>query len=273
MQGMQPTFEVSETVRNSHAFVKENKAILWDIVKSVAPYLVVLHFIDSIVTAMYYPPDSESSFGIGALIASYFYTVILINWHRVVIWGPDKFIKMNPLRPKGHELSFLGMGIVIGLIPILIIFLGITLPLTFLKGDGILGLSLAVSSIFIAVIFSYYFTSKLSFYFPAKATMDHVTFKDSFKLTKGYVWKMTLCLFLCYLKIMLLLIPYIVLSGVVGYFSTFYLNSMTAEIIIFILTLPSILYFTPMFYVYVATTLSNYYMHAMQTRGDEIATA
>lgn len=271
MQGMQPAFEVSETVRNSHAFVKENKAILWDIIKSVAPYLVILHLIDSIITAMYYPPDSKSSFGIGALIASYFYTVILINWHRVVIWGPDKFIKMNPLRPKGHELSFLGMGIVIGLIPVLIIFLGITLPLTFLKGDDIIGLPLTFLSIFITAMFSYYFVTRLSFYFPAKATMDHVTLKDSFKLTKGYVWKMTLSYFLCCLKLIVLLIPYIALSGVVGYFSTFYLNSMAAEIIIFLFSLPSILYFTPVFYVYFAMTLSNYYMHAMQTR--EIATA
>src|SRR5688572_15226664 len=106
MKHFTPVLHNSEAAKNAREFVKENKDIFWTIVKPVLPYLVGLSFLDTLITALYFS-ESQQGFQVGSIISSYFYASILINWHRVVINGPDRWEPMELFKPKKHELAFI----------------------------------------------------------------------------------------------------------------------------------------------------------------------
>ncbi len=260
-----PTYRTKETSRNIRIFIEDNMPIFWQIMKPLMPFIVGLLFLDAVLDAFVLPQEGEHTpqSGIGSLLSSYFYTALVIDWHRVVIHGPENFTPMNPLKPKKHELAFLGMGIVLG-IGLFLIMIVAMLPGVFLGPVGIfLSVILALGSVF-------YFGYKFSFYFPAKAVDNAITFRESFRLTKGYLWKLIATGIRASAKLWLLLLAYILVVFAVMA-SMAFITSGTGplfHLVVFLIQLPMALYFQPLLTIIGVTALSNYYMHAMQNKAE-----
>lgn len=261
-----PTFGFRETSRNARNFVKENMTAFWDIFKPLAVYIVVLTVIDLALTLFFVEPDPETGdrepIAIGGMIANYFYTCLVISWHRVVIHGPNQYEPMNPFKPKKSELAFIGVGLLIFFIPFLIGFAG-AFGLSFLDQRMLLvgfGLIMLVLITFITV--------RLSFYFPAKATEQNLTLQKAFEVSKGYVLRLIAVPFLASIRVLLAMILFVVVIAVLGsmaFLSSSPEGSDIADIFGTILALPVLLYFQPIMTVLGVTVLSNYYLHAQKS--------
>lgn len=254
-----PTFNVRETKKNVKEFIADNKIVFWNILKPLLPWIIGLNLLDTIITIFYFS-DSENGFSLGNLITVYFYTCLIITWHRVVIYGPNNYITMNPFKPKRHELVYIGMGILLGLLTFIATILG---GLTFMISP-----ILAAILIFLVIISAYYLGYKFCFYFPAKATNSSITFKESYQLTTGYFWKFAGTMFMAPLKFILLLFGYMFLGLILSTIVAMVIPSTSiAHIVSFLFYVPLTIYFYPILYVFGVTVLSNYYQHAIQRKG------
>ena len=261
-----PTLGIKETAQNANNFVKENIPVFWDIFKPFVPYVAVLAILDIVVTEFFMPIDPDTNeayeFPLGGLISSYFYTCLAITWHRVVIHGADNYEPMNPFNPKKSELAFIGMGI--GLF--LAMFLG-----GFIFGFGAALINPVLILLVIPLmIFGTYAWTKVMFYFPAKATGRHISLKESFRMTTGYVWKMIASSFVAYLKLFFIMLGYLIAGFIIIAGLSFVALSIgineqiTATILGTIFTMPIVAFFQPLFAIIWVTVLSNYYQYVMQ---------
>lgn len=263
-----PTLNIMETSRNIQYFVKENKSTLFEIFKPLVPYIVGLLLIDLIITIFMQKSGSKFEFSLGSIFSAYFFAVLMITWHRVVIHGPDKYERMNPLKPKKNELMFMGMWILIFLataIVFVIVGVACLAAVTLGKISGLVALIIAFA---VLIIGGTYISYRFFFYFPAKAVNSSLTLKQSFSLTRGYIWKLIAATFMAILKTWGLMILYmlIVFMGGMSVIGYIFGSGVIAHIASFLLNLPMTLYFQPLLIAYGVTGLSNYYMHAMQNK-------
>ena len=250
------TLGIKDTAQNVKDFISTNHDLFLSLWKPLIPYVFGLTVLDIIVTSFFMDDDSE--FSLGGIIASYFMVALVISWHRVVIHGPDNFTAMNPFKPQKHELVFMGVGVLLGL---MFFIFGVISGLL----GALMGTYVLVPLLIVAMIGSFYIMYKLSFYFPAKAVNSAITFKQSFDLTKGYCWKMVLATLLAALKIILLMILYIVIASLVlGGLASFLSGPIAESILTILLVTPIVLYVQPMVTLIGVTVLSNYYQHALQ---------
>ncbi|NCT40119.1 MAG: hypothetical protein GW778_00450 [Alphaproteobacteria bacterium] len=261
-----PTLGIKDTAKNVNHFIKENMEVFWDVFKPLIPYIVALHLFDIVITNFFMPIDAKSGeridFTLGGLIAGYFYTCLAITWHRVVIHGPDNFTPMNPFKPKKSELAFIGMGIAL--------FAGIFV------GGFIFGLLAAIINPFLLILiipfifFATYAWLKCMFYFPSKATGNTITLKQSFEMTKGYMWKMYAAYIVAFIKLFLILIGLVIVMGMavaaLGFASAkLGLNeSLTMSVVQTMFVIPLTVFFQPIFTIIWVTVLSNYYQYVLQ---------
>ncbi len=262
MRPFTPTLGARDTSKNVKEFVKDNKEIFWKILKPLLPWIVGLHLVDAVLTAIFFA-ESERGFALGSLVASYFYTCLVITWHRVVIHGPDNYITMNPFKPKRHELVFIGMGILLTILGGLLVALSIAAFLI----HAVLGV-LAVITALLGITYLGY---KFCFYFPAKAVDNSIKLKDSFYLTQGYFWTFMGAVFLAPLKYIFFLLLYFIiafpiLGGIIMMTSGSSSISIIANLLGFAISIPIIAYLIPLLYVIGVTVLSNYYQHAIQNK-------
>ena len=261
-----PTLGIKETASNTNHFVKDNLSVFWDIFKPFIPFVLAATILDIVVTELYMPVHQQTGekieFPLGGLIAAYFFTCLAISWHRVVIHGADDYTPMNPFKPKKSELAFVGMGAAL--------FVGVFF------GGFILGLVAALihQALMILVIpfiiVAVYAWTKFMFYFPAKATGRHISLKESYQMTTGYVWKMVAASFVAYLKLLLIMIAYIiaavmVFGGLAYAANALGMSESLATIVLQTLRVtPIAIFFQPLFAVLWVTVLSNYYQYVLQ---------
>lgn len=261
MKHYTPTLGTRDTAKNVRSFVMEHHAVFLDILNPLLPPIMALLMLDFVVTQLYFP-DSKNGFTLGAMISGYFFTALVISWHRVVLDGPDRYEPVNPYKPKKHELAFLGMGILIGILIVL-----------FCLSLGLIGALLGPAGIAIAVLAaitgSIYIVYRLSFYFPAKAINQSITLKQSYALSKGYFWKLAGSSLLASLKTIGLCLVYVVASFVVLAVIAFFAAGpdqgpgFIFNLLVFVLSLPIDLYFSPLLGLFGVTALSNYYQWAI----------
>ena len=263
MEEYKPYFYIEETSDNVRSFVKNNQENLWDIFFPLIPFIFGLHFIDAIITGLYF---SKSIYGFsgGELIANYFVIVLIISWHRLIILGPDEFVPMTPFKPKKHELTFVGVALLIGACFLIISFLIIFVAAHFGKGAFFLGIIAAISLFF-------YLTLRISFYFPAKAINKSITMEKAFYSSKGYAKKIALSSILASMRLLLLsLVALVVFHIIIDLVmpTSYRTGAVQKEISDFVKTLPMLLYFQPLFTVIGVTSISNYYLWAQQNKKD-----
>ena len=263
-----PTLNATETGRDVRAFVKQFTPVLWRIFKPLLPWIIACHVFDAVVTALFFAPDGE--FALGAFLSAYFYTALVISWHRVVIDGPENAVPMNPLKPQRHEWAFIGVGIGLYLALILIaVLVGGVAALIHPAVGIILGLALLLAGLYAFI--------RIAIYFPAKAVNRSLTLKEAYPLTQGLVWKILWAPFVASWRLILGVAGYVFVAalvigaifGLAG--SMIDIETMPVWIesaLNFILTLPMIVYFEPLLYVLGVGCLSNYYLYAIR-RGAE----
>lgn len=267
-----PALKMMAAAEKAHTFVKDNKNVLFEILKPLAPYIIVLLLLDTLVSVFLLPPKSETHFSLDSLLSGYFFAALTITWHRVVLHGVDNYTPMNPFRPKKNELIFIGLVLLFFLTGIVICAASMVLIGTMLD-SAILRLISLLIGFFIAL----YLGFRLSFCFPARATNSPITFKKSFILTRFYVLKMIGSTFMASLGVVVFMIIYFLVGGflfstLVVNFTDIYppLNDLALNgiihILFFILALPYYLYFQPLLVVYGVTVISNYYQYALQNK-------
>ena len=216
--------------------------------------------LDAVISDLYFS-DSAAGFSLFSFLASYFYTCLVISWHRVVIHGPDNYVPMNPFKPQKHELVFIGVGFLIGVI-------------LFISGFvmGFLSVVLKAPVIGIAIVpmlcVALYVVYRLMFFFPAKAVNAQITLKEAYDMSKGYLWKVINASFFASYRVILLALAYMVvlmiaLIACISMFGTQIVETSTSTIG-FIVMLPLFLYIQPLLTVLGITAVSNYYLHALR---------
>lgn len=294
----EPTIGAKDTAKTVTAFIKEHKPYFWQLVKQVAPYLLLVLLISMVlnyfsmkdmfakideVRAGAIDPESISNpfytliSHFIALIDAYIFAVVAVSWHRLCLQPVEQYRPMNILKPEKHEIEFVLMWCVIGyIIPVALTYL----PLAF--GAGGLSTVIAVISGLTLVFIFPYLIYKFSFYFPAKAINQSVTFGQSFQLTKGYFWKVGWAYLLAAIVPIILMIVYMLgitfLSApVMALFAqnaasgtmdaSFMIPSMA---FLFISTGGVIIYFVPLFTVIGVTVLSNYFQHSLHRHAGRV---
>lgn len=261
-----PTLNATETGRDVRAFVKQFMPVFWRILKPLLPWIIACHLLDAIITAMFFAPDGE--FMLGTILSAYFYTSLVISWHRVVIDGPDNAVPMNPFKPQRHEWAFIGVGVGLYLALILIAVLvgGMAAAIHPVVGVA-LGLMFMLAGLYVFL--------RIALYFPAKAVNRSLTIKEAYPLTKGLIWKILWAPFVASWRVILGLMGYVFAAAiVVGLMlslagPTIEADTMPVWIesaLNFALTLPMIVYFEPLLYVLGVGCLSNYYLYAIGRR-------
>ena len=154
--------------------------------------------------------------------------------------------------------------------------MGIALFMMMFAIGFILGLTAFFVSHFIlflilpAIIFAAFLWMRVVFYFPAKATGRHISFKQSYGMTKGYVWKMIAGYIVAAIKLILVMFLALFVIGFIGGVIAYTVGSesLIARIVSTIvdgaIMMPLALFFQPMFAVIWVTVLSNYYQYVMQ---------
>jgi hypothetical protein len=258
MKHFTPALPARDAAKNAREFVKENKDIFQKIINPVIPYLLGLSLLDALVTGLYFP-DSERGFQLGAFISSYFIASIMINWHRVVIEGPDRWTPMDLFKPKKHELAFI-FG------PFLLAF-GFGLGSALLIGlTAVVAAPLAVLIGIVVVCVGVVGAFRISFYLPGKAINADMTFKKSWTMSKGYIWKMLTAGFLATWRVALVATLYVfaavIVAGIIGGILSGGTGLML-HFLIFVAMIPFDIFFQPLIAVLGVTVVSNYYQWAI----------
>lgn len=266
MESFTPTRGIWATTKNSIRFVRDNLHVFWDIYRHYLPYVFGLYVLGLVVTVggLYHQGSGVSGFNLAELLISYFTVCLTISWHRAVIWGPSRMVRVNPFALQKQDWQFIGAAIAITMIIFTGGFIAGFISSMAVRRDNIAVVLVAVL-MFIALC---YFGMRLYFYFPAKAANSDLTFGQAYKLTKGYVWPL---LGTCLVSTALIMIPYIVIltvSGIIGHIVGGRLDegeTATAlyHVGTFIKDAPEVLILTPLWTVVNVTIISNFYLHAL----------
>lgn len=261
----QPTGGILDTGRNVRSFMKENMPVFWDIVKPLLPFLALFLLLDLLVAEYLIEPNPETGqkadIGIFGIFSAYLIICISISWHRVVIHGPEHYTPVNPLKPTKSELLFIGtiLGLFITAFAITIAVV-LAAKMIFPALIPLVFIALIVLLIFLA--------SRISFYFPSKATGGDLTLNQSFQLSKGYVLRLIFTPFFAMWKMLLIYLGYVILGVAVMYGLGYILGQAAGEgllsvFLLFLFGAPIQLYFEPLLAVIGVTVLSNFYQHAL----------
>ncbi len=259
-----PTYSVEATSGNIKNFVSEHNVYIWKIWIPLIPYLVILSLLEFFIYNMDNQEYEANLNFASSIVYYYFFAILAINWHRLVIRGSDKFLPMKFFNPTNDERWFIVFAIIIGLFDNVSALLFKKVILFLNIGSFAQGFSIGVS----LGLISTYFIYRISFIFPARAVGIKMSFLESFRMTKGTFWKFFFSSFFasfwlfCFmmLSMIIIMLPIMLLSP---HFED--VNSST-----FIIMLPIMLYFQPKLIVIGVTALSNYYMYAMEQQGKQL---
>ncbi|PCJ97790.1 MAG: hypothetical protein COA45_08870 [Zetaproteobacteria bacterium] len=284
----QATLHVSKTRYNVSDFVRNNKKELWKIFVPLMPFIVGLYLLDAVISDLYYS-DGEigtgvlneivsigavvERFEIGALIANYFLVCLAISWHRIVIQGVDSYTPMKPFSPKKHELVFIGVGILGGIVYVLIFAL-MTGVMLYLSSIGYEASMIAVYGALFFWIFlplMTYIFYRFCLYFPAKAVNAKITLRKAFSLSGGHLWRLLFVMIRATFIWDILALVYILSASMASFaIQSFFQIPSWEYMISFVLYLPVLLYFLPILTVLGVTALSNYYLYAVQNDNEAV---
>lgn len=251
-----PTFGIRETAKNARGFVSEHMNIFWSVLKPLLPYIIALHLFDLIVSLS----TGVQEFALGSLLSTYFYAALIISWHRVVLDGPERYTPMNPLKPRKHELMFMGAFALLSILP-LIFIISTTFIFSLSEKKELIAIG-AIASFMISM----YVVLRLSFLLPAIALNTPLTLRQCFIMTHGYLIKMIFSSILASVRLIGLVLLYVVTVGILMAITVGKSQEAHAaiQILNFLLNLPIIAYFQPLLTVIGVTVVSNYYQYEMQ---------
>lgn len=270
MNTLQPTLFIKPTLKNAKNFLQENQFYLFGVFKRYVPYMFLMYIIELIVLLIY-----KVDFLIGDVLSLYFYLAMIITWHRVVLLGGENTEEVNPFKPKSNDLTFIFMYLVILFISVIAaLIVGATLMVIFETTNlaatniPILKFLPITVSLTISLLILVYTTFRLSFFLPSKAINHPHSLISAFKLSKKYTLRIITSITLFTLPVFIIGSAYGLLTSllVIPVLQTKWGDGTTLEITRLILQAPNLLFFTPIIGIMVATILSNYYLHALETQ-------
>lgn len=196
---------IARTVGNSFSFVVDNldqaKAMLLPII----PYMIAADFLITFGVG-----EGDGNVAIAALSGIlYFvlyiltYCAILIVWHRTYLNGPSDGNRVDIMTMTRVEWEFVGKFMLLGLVSLLVIILmaalgggigaiaGALVGLAFgAEGMKIAAIGFAVAGGIFGFGAGLALSMRFMLYFPAKATGNYMSFRESFRLSKGLGWRL-----------------------------------------------------------------------------------
>ncbi len=263
---IQPTFAVRETKESVEDFIFQNKINFGDILRPLLFWIFSVTLLNIVISAsISIFLGSDYGFLVGYFAMLYLLSVLSISWHRVVILGGEQAQMMKSFKPQKHEIIFMLVPFVLGVINVLIMFVSLSfsqnLPSHLSQHSDLIFNTTA----FILSAIAIYGFLKVSFYLPAKAIDNSISFKQAFCLTKGYIGKLSIVTILLSVKYVFLIICLLLIMGIlIIIFSAIAINVYLANLVLFSLVLPIVLYLIPKMTIIWVVVLSNYYLHAMQ---------
>lgn len=290
-----PTLLSQDTSRNVRDFVKDHHDYLMQLIKYIAPYLLIVTAVSTVVGylgAQVFAQEMAEKFQnitdsdpasfflsliFGALFnfwgmlgllfsfaLAYLYACIGISWHRLVLLGAENYKPVNVLRPEKNDIQFFLLLITFNVVPIVVVAPALV--------------NANVFTMFLLVFGTcamFYYLYRVSFLFPAKAVNAKLSLKTSCALTKGYFWAFNMALLRAMIRIVAIIIIYaIIVETLVGFvfpvnteemdFTALFQPKFSTHILPSITYLPISIYFQPLLTVFGVTVLSNYYQYALQ---------
>ncbi len=258
MRHFTPVFPANEAAQNARNFVRENQDTFWTVLKPLLPYILALHALDAVIMGLFVS-DPDNKMQIGGILVSYFTSMLMITWHRVVIHGADRYESANPFKPKRHELAFIFVPLLIGAA----MGFGSVISVFVLAS---VSKAVAITVGLFLLAFSFIVAFRVVFYLPGKAVNADMTLRKSWTMSKGYIWKLVSSGFLATWRVILAYIAYLVAAAVIGGTigsALFGTDGILFYLFFYILMLPLFAYFTPLLSVLGVTVLSNYYQWAI----------
>jgi hypothetical protein len=220
-------FEPKETIWSSvgsiFGYIKNNLRLVWASIQYYLPYLLV--FLALSFSHQFLVQTIETKIiGVIALFAgllgkAYIMPFFAITWHRIILQGLDEFVYANPLKPQKSEWKFIGFGALLFLTMSVFSVIGAISPL-YLQ---YIADATPVGHLFlIAFALLVYFFVRASLVFPSIAVGSHLSIREVFALSKGYVWKIVLTGLLasvCMMLILLvLMVPFFLITSALTIF-------------------------------------------------------
>lgn len=182
MYMQRPTSGIKEAGRNARAFMKSHMNEFFSTYLPFALILFACYTLDAIMNDWYVKP-ARQPFVLGTILSSFVILLFSLNWFRFVMVGPEKFVAINPFKPRWRDLKT--VLILSGVIFIIVILLFI--------GFAVVARTAKIAVPFYAIAaFVILFVSsiKLNFYLAARAARHLVTMGQAWSLSNGYVLKM-----------------------------------------------------------------------------------
>ena len=177
-----PTSGIKETGSNARAFMKSHMSEFFSAYLPFALILFACYILDAIMNDWYVRPIRQP-FVLGTILSSFVILLFSLSWFRFVMVGPEKFVSINPFKPRWRDLKT--VLILTGVIFIIVILLFI--------GFGVVARTAKIAVPFYAIaafVILFVSTIKLNFYLGARAARHLVTMWQAWRLSNGYVWKM-----------------------------------------------------------------------------------
>jgi hypothetical protein len=289
--------QILETVKNSYCFLSDYKFYAFRIFLYLLPAFLVLHALNFwlvldtqlhrlpplVLVTM--PPRAIFTayegiiftFIVSTVVSVPIYCAQIIAWHRAYLLGPDDSNRVNPLRMNPEEREFMGKYVLYMLLLFAAMFAA-----GIVAGGGVyllmrvfgLGPHLGIA-LLVVILSAGYFTAlvgvlRCSFYFPAKATGGYLSFRESFRISKGLGFRLMITNLLCWIPILVFnaiytsLIPPVTLSPMsdvlgIGLFSP-------ATVVSYFLQLPPGLFAVCLALFVTVNNLSQYYRWIEENR-------
>ena len=250
-----PTDGTLPTFKNAFGYMRHNLPLFWSVLKNYLPYFLAAQVIGLAVGLVIRLPELTV-----ALMNAYVLTFFAIQWHRLIIQGPDQAHFINPIKPDKPALIFFGFSFASGLVAGLVGALSAAILMKVLGGfaGGILSL-LIVGVILWAIC-------RLSFVYPTLAITNILDVKGAFAATKGYVQPLILN---GALIAIIALVPSLIVGAVMSplYFMTTngskkFPDTTMEHIAKVVMELPTNILLMPLFTALGVTVLSNFYLRA-----------
>ena len=291
MERFQPEIEVKVASRYIQKFLWNNHSEILKLINKYVFLLFIVLTINLVPTYLMFSelskPDIQNpdlSFGnyffyfmlFTNIFIAYVYAVIAISWHRMVILGKDRFKPVNMLFPEKNEIFFvLAVAFLGAIMPVWVMYIGhyvMEIVEHYIGFDYFFPLSMMLMFVCPLILFIF-FSFKMSFYFPAKAIKSNLSISDSFILTSGFFWKMTITLMRVSFIPVLILIAYFYLATKVPGFVMKNVSKenyiLALQALVFLINLPWYLFFQPLLTIIGVTVVSNYYLCALAKYKEE----
>lgn len=222
---------------------------------SILPYVIAVDLVATI--AGHDRPLMAIPF---ALISAYFSLIYAAHIHRAYL-SNQSTEGFNPLQPSRADWQFILFYFLLSLIPVGVGFIAALL------GGMIAGKAGMFVLAALSVPVMVYVLTRYSLVLPDRAMGGQMALKDSYRISKGLVWKIIITPLLASWKIILAALGWSILAGIVSGMIVKDQQALAHKLVFFVLQAPVSYGMAFIIATIAVAGLSNYYLWARQNQG------